>query len=169
MLKKKNQEESIGELLKNARKEKNISARKLASLVGVSHTEINNIERGMRVKPSILVLKGFEKYLDIPFSKTAKLAGYSDTTIKYGDDEIIVSYEMYDNQLSKYKEEIKHLEYTIEAKRHIAMDIKEDYKDIIKYLNEQNNLPKNLMKKANEIDSLLSDIERKYVSIFSEK
>lgn len=169
MLKKKNQEESIGELLKNARKEKNISARKLASLVGVSHTEINNIERGMRVKPSILVLKGFEKYLDIPFSKTAKLAGYSDTTIKYGDDEIIVSYEMYDNQLSKYKEEIKHLEYTIEAKRHIAMDIKEDYKDIIKYLNEQNNLPKNLMKKANEIDSLLSDIERKYVSIFTEK
>ena len=169
MLKKRNQEESIGELLKNARKEKNISARKLASLVGVSHTEINNIERGMRVKPSILVLKGFEKYLDIPFSKTAKLAGYSDTTIKYGDDEIIVSYEMYDNQLSKYKEEIKHLEYTIEAKRHIAMDIKEDYKDIIKYLNEQNNLPKNLMKKANEIDSLLSDIERKYVSIFTEK
>ena len=169
MLKKKNQEESIGELLKNARKEKNISARKLASLVGVSHTEINNIERGMRVKPSILVLKGFEKYLDIPFSKTAKLAGYSDTTIKYGDDEIIVSYEMYDNQLSKYKEEIKHLEYTIEAKRHMAMDIKEDYKDIIKYLNEQNNLPKNLMKKANEIDSLLSDIERKYVSIFTEK
>ena len=169
MIKKKNQEESIGELLKNARKEKNISARKLASLVGVSHTEINNIERGMRVKPSILVLKGFEKYLDIPFSKTAKLAGYSDTTIKYGDDEIIVSYEMYDNQLSKYKEEIKHLEYTIEAKRHIAMDIKEDYKDIIKYLNEQNNLPKNLMKKANEIDSLLSDIERKYVSIFTEK
>lgn len=169
MLKKKNQEESIGELLKNARKEKNISARKLASLVGVSHTEINNIERGMRVKPSILVLKGFEKYLDIPFSKTAKLAGYSDTTIKYGDDEIIVSYEMYDNQLSKYKEEIKHLEYTIEAKRHIAMDIKEDYKDIIKYLNEQNNLPKNLMKKANEIDRLLSDIERKYVSIFTEK
>ena len=169
MLKKKNQEESIGELLKNARKEKNISARKLASLVGVSHTEINNIERGMRVKPSILVLKGFEKYLDIPFSKTAKLAGYSDTTIKYGDDEIIVSYEMYDNQLSKYKEEIKQLEYTIEAKRHIAMDIKEDYKDIIKYLNEQNNLPKNLMKKANEIDRLLSDIERKYVSIFTEK
>ena len=40
MLKK---EETIAELVKVSRKEKNISARKLASLVGVSHTEINNI------------------------------------------------------------------------------------------------------------------------------
>ena len=87
MLKK---EETIAELVKIARKEKKISARKLASLVGVSHTEINNIESGFRVKPSILVLKGFEKYLDIPFKKTAKLAGYSNETIKYGDDEIIM-------------------------------------------------------------------------------
>ena len=97
MLKK---EESIGELVKKARKEKKISARKLATLVGVSHTEINNIESGIRYKPSILVLKGFEKYLDIPFNKSAKLAGYSKETIEYGDDQIIVSYEMYDKKLN---------------------------------------------------------------------
>ena len=66
MLKK---EETIAELVKVARKEKKISARKLASLVGVSRTEINNIESGFRVKPSILVLKGFEKYLDIFYWK----------------------------------------------------------------------------------------------------
>ena len=76
-------EETIAELVKVARKEKKISARKLASLVGVSHTEINNIESGFRVKPSILVLKGFEKYLDIPFNRNAILHGYSK---KFGNE-----------------------------------------------------------------------------------
>ena len=44
MLKKKEKEVSIAILVKNARKEKGMSARKLAELVDVSHTEINNIE-----------------------------------------------------------------------------------------------------------------------------
>ena len=166
MLKK---EETIAELVKVARKEKKISARKLASLVGVSRTEINNIESGFRVKPSILVLKGFEKYLDIPFKKTAKLAGYSNETIKYGDDEIIVSYEMYDKKLNEYKEEIKHMEYIIDLKRHIAMDTSEYFKEIHNYLNKQDNVDKSLLDKADSIERFLSEIQRKYESIFKEK
>ena len=54
---------------------KKFSARKLASLVGVSHTEINNIESEFRVKPSILFLKGFEKYLDFHLRKLLNLHG----------------------------------------------------------------------------------------------
>ena len=38
-------DKSIAELVKNARKEKKLSARQLAKLCDVSHTEINNIER----------------------------------------------------------------------------------------------------------------------------
>ncbi len=162
-------EETIANLVKSARKQKKISARKLATLVGVSHTEINNIESGFRVKPSILVLKGFEKYLEIPFQKTAKLAGYSNETIKYGDDEIIVSYEMYDKKLNEYKEEIKHLEYIVDLKRHNAMDISEYFKEIHEYLKKQNNIDKTLLNKANSIEKLLSEIERKYESISKEK
>ena len=41
--------ETLGELVKKARKEKKISARKLAQLCDVSHTEINNIEKGIRI------------------------------------------------------------------------------------------------------------------------
>ena len=77
MLKKDKSEETLAELIRNARKEKGLSARKLANLLNLSHTEINNIESGYRVKPSIIVLKGIEQYLGIPFSKTATLAGYS--------------------------------------------------------------------------------------------
>lgn len=166
MLKK---EETIAELVRTARKSKKISARKLASLVGVSHTEINNIESGFRVKPSILVLKGFEKYLDIPFTKTAKLAGYSNDTIKYGDGEIIVSYEMYDKKLNEYKEEIKHMQYIIDLKRHIAMDINDQFKKIHDFLNDQNDIDKKLLDSANSIERYLTEIEKKYESILKEK
>ena len=82
MLNKKKSDETLAELVRNARKEKGLSARKLANLLNLSHTEINNIESGYRVKPSIIVLKGLEQYLGIPFSKSAKLVGYSKETIK---------------------------------------------------------------------------------------
>ena len=44
---------NIGELIKNAREEKGYSARELAKLCDISHTEISNIESGKRVKPAI--------------------------------------------------------------------------------------------------------------------
>ena len=92
MLNKKKSDETLAELVRNARKEKGLSARKLANLLNLSHTEINNIESGYRVKPSIIVLKGLEQYLGIPFSKSAKLVGYSKETIKQIED---IIYPMY--------------------------------------------------------------------------
>ena len=166
MLKEK---ETIAELIKKARKEKKLSARKLANLCDISHTEINNIERGVRVKPSILVLKGFEKYLDIPFSKLAKLAGYSNETIKYGEEQIIVSYEMYDKKIEEYRNEQKYMESIIEIKRHNATDVKEYFNDIHDYLKKQKDIDTKLLNKANDIDRILSEIERKYDSPFKEK
>ena len=55
--------ETLSELVKKARKDRKLSARKLAELCEVSHTEINNIEKGIRIRPAVLTLKGFEKYL----------------------------------------------------------------------------------------------------------
>ena len=142
MFREKKTNETIADLVKNARKEKGLSARKLATLLNVSHTEINNIESGIRVKPSIIVLKGIEQYLDVPFSITAKLAGYSDETVKYGEEEIIVSYEMYDKKIREFKEEIRHAEFIIDQK---------------------------LLRKADSIERFISEIERKYESILKEK
>ena len=169
MLKKDKSEETLAELIRNARKEKGLSARKLANLLNLSHTEINNIESGYRVKPSIIVLKGIEQYLGIPFSKTAKIAGYSKETIKYGVEEIIVSYEMYDKKIKEFKEQIRYAENIIEIKRHIAMDTEEYFKDIHNYLKEQKYIDKKLLDKADSIERFLSEIQRKYESIFKEK
>ena len=169
MLKKNNSELTLGELIKSARKEKGLSARKLANLLDISHTEINNMESGIRMKPSIIVLKGLEQYLDIPFKESAKLAGYSKETIEYGEEEIIVSYEMYDKKIKDMKEEVKYAEFVIDQKRHLAMDIEDYFKDIHDYLKKQNNIDKELLKKADSIDKFLSEIEKKYQSISKEK
>ena len=169
MLKKDKSEETLAELIRNARKEKGLSARKLANLLNLSHTEINNIESGYRVKPSIIVLKGIEQYLGIPFSKTAKLAGYSKETIKYGEEEIIVSYEMYDKKIKEFKEQIRYAENIIEIKRHIAMDTEEYFKDIHNYLKEQKDIDKKLLDKADSIERFLSEIQRKYENVYKEK
>ena len=169
MIKKDKTDKNLAELIKTARKEKNLSARKLASLLNISHTEINNIESGIRIKPSIIVLKGIEQYLDIPFSESAKLAGYSKETIKYGEEEIIVSYEMYDKKINELKEELKYAEFIIDQKRHIAMDIEEYFKSIREYLDSQKDIDKDLLDKSNAIEKFISEIERKYDSISKEK
>ena len=169
MIKKDKTDKNLAELIKTARKEKNLSARKLASLLNISHTEINNIESGIRIKPSIIVLKGIEQYLDIPFSESAKLAGYSKETIKYGEEEIIVSYEMYDKKINELKEELKYAEFIIDQKRHIAMDIEEYFKSIHEYLDSQKDIDKDLLDKSDAIEKFISEIERKYESISKEK
>ena len=160
MLNKKKSDETLAELVKNARKEKGLSARKLASQLNISHTEINNIECGNRIKPSIITLKGFEQYLDIPFSKSAKLAGYSKETIKFGEEKIIVSYEMYDSKIKEFKEVIKKTEYIIEHKRHLAIETKEYFKLIHEYLKDQKDINKSLLDKANAIEKYLTEIKR---------
>ena len=167
--KNKNTNSTLGELVKNARKDKGLSARKLAELCDISHTEINNIESGLRTKPSILVLKCFEKHLELPFSKTAKLAGYSDETIKYGEEDIIVSYEMYDKKIENYRLEQEHMLHFIDIKRHLGMDIKDYFKDIHDYLKKQNNIDNDLLKKADNIETLLSNLEDKYNFFFKDK
>ena len=152
----------LSTMIKEARKKKGISARELAKLCDVSHTEINNIENGVRMKPALLTLKGFEKYLDLDFKTIAKLVGYSDETIKYGEENIIVSYEMFDKVIDDYREERKRLLYIIEQKRHLAIDTKEYFDVIHNYLNKQDNVDKEILKKADSVDKLLNDITKKY-------
>ena len=126
--------DNIGELIKNAREEKGYSARELAKLCDISHTEISNIEKGQRVKPAILTLKAFEKYLDLDFKELASMVGYSPDTIEYGDNNIIVSYDRYDKKIKEFELEKDFLEKLLIVKKHLAVDIKEYYDPIYDYL-----------------------------------
>ena len=158
----KSSELTLSEMIKRARKEKGLSARKLAKLCDVSHTEINNIESGTRDKPALLILKGLEKYLDLDFATMARMAGYSEDTIKYGDDNLTVSYEKYDKLIQDYRREIEHAAFTVEQKRRNAKDAKEYLDDISKYLETLDNVPEDIKKKLKNIYTLLDYIDTKY-------
>lgn len=159
----------LGELVKKARKEKHLSARKLAELCDISHTEINNIEKGIRMKPAVLTLKGFEKYLGLDYAEMCRLVGYSEDTIKYGDENIIVSYEKYDQIIKAYRREIEHATFVVEQKRKNALDIKEYMDDVSEYLDTLNDVSDDIKKKIKNIYTLLGDIDTKYESLMQER
>ena len=152
--------DNIGELIKNARKEKGYSARELAKLCDISHTEISNIEKGQRFKPAILTLKAFEKYLDLDFKELASMVGYSPDTIEYGDNNIIVSYDRYDKKIKEFELEKDFLEKLLIVKKHLAVDIKEYYDQIYDYLQKQDNVDEELLKKAKAVYKFLDDLGR---------
>lgn len=152
--------DNIGELIKNAREEKGYSARELAKLCDISHTEISNIEKGQRVKPAILTLKAFEKYLDLDFKELASMVGYSPDTIEYGDNNIIVSYDRYEKKIKEFELEKDFLEKLLIVKKHLAVDIKEYYDPIYDYLQKQDNVDEDLLKKAQAIYKFLDDLKK---------
>ena len=152
--------DNIGELIKNAREEKGYSARELAKLCDISHTEISNIEKGQRVKPAILTLKAFEKYLDLDFKELASMVGYSPDTIEYGDNNIIVSYDRKNKKIKEFELEKDFLEKLLIVKKHLAVDIKEYYDPIYDYLQKQDNVDEDLLKKAQAIYKFLDDLKK---------
>ena len=52
---------------------------------------------------SIPIKNTFTANVALDFKKTAKLVGYSDETIEYTDDSIIVSYEKFDKKLNEFE------------------------------------------------------------------
>lgn len=159
----------IGKLVKEARKQKGYSARELAKLCDISHTEINNIEKGQRVRPAVLTLKAFEKYLDLDYKELATLVGYSEETVRYGDEDIIVSFERYDKKLQEFNQIKKILLHEIDKKRHLGMDIKEYYDFIFDYLKSLKDVDKIVLKKSeaiyNFLDSIITEFDEKRIDL----
>ena len=165
----KSSELTLSEMIKRARQGKGLSIRKLAKLCDVSHTEMNNIESGSRDKPALLSLIGREKCLYLDFVTMARMAGYSEDTIKYGDDNITVSYEKYDKLIQDYRREIEHAAFTVEQKIRNARDAKDYLDDISKYLETLDNVPEDIKKKLKNIYTLLDYIDTKYDAFMIEK
>ena len=68
----------IGQLIRVERMKKNLSIRALASICGISHSEVNKIEDGRRINPSALHLKVIANALDIDQILIMTIAGYID-------------------------------------------------------------------------------------------
>ena len=67
---------TVGDYLKQLRKEKSISQRELAEKSGISNAEISRIETGERQKPSPDVLRQLASALNVPYESLMDKAGY---------------------------------------------------------------------------------------------
>ncbi len=153
---------NFAKLVKEARVDKGLSARQLAKLCDVSHTEINNIEKGTRVKPALLVLKGFEKYLDLDFKTIAKMVGYSDEAIDYAEDEIIISFEKYNKKLDEFSNIKKELLFEIDKRRHLGLDLKENFVVVKDFIKDLPDVDPDIMKKIDNMDKLFIDLNKEF-------
>lgn len=153
---------NFAKLVKEARVDKGLSARQLAKLCDVSHTEINNIEKGTRVKPALLVLKGFEKYLDLDFKTIAKMVGYSDEAIDYAEDEIIISFEKYNKKLDEFSNIKKELLFEIDKRRHLGLDLKENFDVVKDFIKDLPDVDPDIMKKIDNMDKLFIDLNKEF-------
>ena len=68
---------TLATLIKDARIKKGISQRELTRRTGVDNNTISKLEKGIRKKPNILILKKLALELDLDFDKLMELSGYS--------------------------------------------------------------------------------------------
>lgn len=66
----------LGSLIEQGRKKKNLSQRKLAKIIKVSHSTLNDLEKGKVKKPNVDVLRKISEELDLNLEKLMLLAGY---------------------------------------------------------------------------------------------
>lgn len=69
---------SLGEYIREKRKEKDMSQRDLAAASGISNAEISRIESGKRKEPSSSFLKELAKALNVPAKEILEVAGVID-------------------------------------------------------------------------------------------
>ncbi len=162
MFKKESNKDTFGKIIKDARISKGYSARELAKLCDISHTEINNIEKGDRVRPAILTLKAFEKYLDLDFKKLARMVGYSEDLVEHSDNNIIVTYERYYKKVQDFEYAKKIILYEVDKRRHIGIDLQDYIDDLEKHLKKNNNLDETSKKIFKNINELLGYLKLEY-------
>lgn len=68
----------LGEIIRERRNELGLSQNRLASLTGISGTEIRRIENGERKTPNIIILINICEILSIDFIKLLKITGFVD-------------------------------------------------------------------------------------------
>lgn len=78
----KNDYKKLGKIIKEVRENREISMRKLAQNIGVSHSEISRIESGERQVPNLITIIALCEELQIDFANLLKETGFLDYNSK---------------------------------------------------------------------------------------
>lgn len=71
----------LGKLVRDARKAKGLSFRTLGDAIGVHHSTLGYLEQGQIEAPSVKILQGLSRALEIPLEDLYALAGYAHTEV----------------------------------------------------------------------------------------
>lgn len=134
----------LGKIIEKRRKEMELSIRELAKIIGISHTELLNIEKGKRLKINFIILIKLCNVLDLNFIECIMLAGYFDDENKYKTYEVSIK-KMKENKviidvISKEKVLEVILDYFVEEQENLEEN--EDIFFEIVELKNSNNIDK---------------------------
>lgn len=79
----KDKNKILGEILKERRNELGYSLRKVADVIGISHTELSNIEDGERKSLNLNLIVNLCEYLNISFKDTLDKSRFFEEQKKY--------------------------------------------------------------------------------------
>ena len=109
-------------LIKEARKNKNMTQQQVADKIGVTKAYINKIENGVTKKPSLNILENLALLLDIDYVNIAEEFGY--------DIEDLISEQAILKFLNEYEpDEEVCIKYLYSKKKYTSEDIIKDFKN----------------------------------------
>lgn len=111
----KEQEYDLKHILLAGREKKGYSQRKLAKIIGIHHSSLNDLENGKIKKIDVEVLRKIAEELDLSLELLMKAAGY---------DQVAYMFKQNDNSLNR--KSTKDLKKLIEEYRLSQMDLLDD-------------------------------------------
>ena len=85
----KEQEYDLKHILLASREKKGYSQRKLAKIIGIHHSSLNDLENGKIKKIDVEVLRKIAEELDLSLELLMKAAGYDPTAVQKKVNELL--------------------------------------------------------------------------------
>ena len=102
---------SLAEVIKNAREINGYSQRQLAKELNISNSELSRIESGSRQKPDTETLTKIANILGLSLRDLLKLAGYDELALTFGKNKIDTKSVIdYKKEIKEYESRMKKLE-----------------------------------------------------------
>ena len=171
------QKKKLADVIKEARKNKNISQRELARQINVDNSSIAKIEKGLILKPTEFILMKIAKSLDLDVINLLKLAGYDEKDINIFNKLTETNIDSYfdDAPLHEVKQMLDRLDLEIRATYNLKTAMENYNFDNLKKLpnldkKEKNKLVEDWKEQINQhkfkIDSL-KNASKKLETIFN--
>ena len=163
--KNENNDKTLGDLIREGREKLGESQRSLARNLMIDNSGLAKIEKGIRKKPSVLILKKLALYLDLDLALLMRQAGYEENEIDVATHQeltyLVDEHMFLDDWVKLEKKNLKELKY-----------VKKSYENFLKTLASKNDLNNeeinSMQQQMDQIDYLVTTMQ-KQISAYDEE